>query len=160
MDISVGQICARACLTRPTFYNHYSTKQALVAEVIDDALEEFASHVERAKIENTQGLLRAYLDYWATHGELLGLISKNGLLPMVGDRFRPYLERIYADAPFTDKSLSTEELAFHNAFLSAGMAGLLGHWTQGGRSVGADTVTEFMENMLSNMQAGMEDKLS
>lgn len=159
-DVSVAQICARAQLTRPTFYNHYSSKDDIAAEVIDDALDEFAKHVERARIESTQGMLHAFLDYWESHRELLRLISKNGLLPMVGKRFRPHLERIYTTVLFTDKSLSPEELAFHNAFLSAGMAGMLEHWAQDEAPTGAEALAGYMENMLSALHAGTKGGLS
>lgn len=159
-DISVAQICSRAQLTRPTFYNHYSSKDDLAAEVIDDALDEFAKHVGRAQIESTQGMLHAFLDYWESHWKLLRLMAANGLLPMVGKRFSPHLEHIYATATYTDKSLSPAELAFHNAFLSAGMAGMLEHWAQDEIPTKADVLADYMENMLSTLHAGTKGGLS
>lgn len=155
-DISVGQICTRAQLTRPTFYNHYPTKEALAEEIIDDALEGFSSQVGYANVESTQGMLHAYLGYWEVHRDLLALIAQNGLLPMVAERFKPHLERIYTEASFTDKNITSHELAFQNAFLSAGMAGLLDYWAETEEPVNADAVASFMENMLKTLYAGME----
>lgn len=155
-DISVGQICVRAQLTRPTFYNHYSSKEALASELIDDALDEFSSHIEHSHIKSTQEVLQAFLDYWESHWELLCLISDNGLLPMVGKRFRPHLEQIYSTASFTNKDLSQEELAFHNAFLCAGMTGMLEHWARENDPTAASTLAVYMENMLITLHAGMK----
>lgn len=156
-DISVAQICAGAQLTRPTFYNHYASKESLAAEIIDDALDEFAQHVRHAQIESTQGTLRVFLGFWESRWELLRLMFENGLLPMVGKRFRPHLEQIYSAASFTNKSLSSEELAFHNAFLSAGVAGMLEHWVRDKAPTSANALASYMENMLNALYAGMEN---
>lgn len=154
--ITVSQICQQAALTRPTFYNHYSSKEALAVEVIDNVLDGFSEYLEKGQIESTLGMLRAFLDYWESRWELLQLIVDNGLLPMVSSRFESHLAHIFVVSPFTDKHLRAEELTFHNRFLSAGMAGMLECWVGSESKVSAEKVAGYMENMIATISSGME----
>ena len=154
-SISVSQICSQAQLTRPTFYNHFDSKEAIAAAMVDDILEGFSEHMRQSKVGSTQDMLRLFLDYWESQWGLLQLLSNNGLLPLVGERFKPHLERIYETMPFTNKEWDEEELAFHNAFLAAGMTGMLDHWARSGSKTGAAQLTAYMEHMIATLDAGM-----
>lgn len=155
-DISVGQICAQAQLTRPTFYNHFESKDQVVESIIDDALSDFSAIIEEKGITSTEAVLRAFLDFWEERRALLKLLAQNDLLSLVGDRLEEQLELIYELSPFTFKGYSSKELAFHNAFLAAGTMGMLGLWAQTSPALSADEVSKYMEHMISSVSAGME----
>lgn len=155
-EASVGEICARAQLTRPTFYNHFETKQDLAAAIVDDVLEEFAREVQRRGIESTEDMLICFLGFWEERWDLLALMESNGLIPLIGERFTPHLERIYATSSFTDKDRGPQELSYHNAFLSGGVVGMLRRWARGDARPTAAQLAHYMENMLDSLSAGMK----
>ena len=68
---SAVQICREADVARKTFFNHFSSKQDLVAEIADQQLSEVLANLEAAsKLQaTTPKRLRAYFRRLARYGE-------------------------------------------------------------------------------------------
>lgn len=152
--ITVGEVCARAELTRPTFYNHFSTKEAVLEGVIDELFDEFGASLDAESLASTNELVRSYFAFWEERRALLGLFAENNLFALVGDRLALHLSGIYQVIPFRDGSVTPGELAYHNAFLSGGMAGMLRHWTCAGMQPDAQEVARYVARALAVLQAG------
>lgn len=152
--IAVGEICERAELTRPTFYNHYSSKEDVLKGVIDELFDQFVSSLDEESLSSTDNMVRAYFQFWQDRRELLGLFNDNNLFTLMGDRFAGYMDELYAIIPFRNEAITPEELSYHNAFLSSGMAGMLKHWARADMEPEADEVTVYVSHALAVLYAG------
>ena len=57
--VSIADIAAAAGLTHGVFYNHFASKEALCAEVVEQAIDEIAAHVKTST--NHRARVEAYL---------------------------------------------------------------------------------------------------
>lgn len=152
--ITVGEVCERAELTRPTFYNHFNTKEAVLEGVIDELFDEFISSLDESNFASTNEMIRSYFAFWEEREALLKLFVDNNLFSLMGDRFGRHLNSIYRSIPFKDGSVTSDELAYHNAFLSSGMAGMLKHWAFAGMRPDSREVARYVARVLAVLQAG------
>lgn len=154
-EITVNEICRRADLTRPTFYNHFASKDAVVESIMDDLLAQFVASLDGDRISSTEQMMRAYFAFWVERRELLSLFAENDLIPLMGDRLVPYLELIYLLIPFDKGDYSTQELGFHNAFLSSGMVGVLKSWAEGGLVESPEVLASYIDHTITVVHGGM-----
>lgn len=154
--IAVGEVCARAQLTRPTFYNHFSSKENVLETVMDELFDQFVSSLDEHDLASTTALVSAYFRFWEKRRDLLTLLRGNHLFSLMGDRFANHLTDLYQLVPFHDASITADELAYHNAFLSGGMVGILEHWARCGmgNGVSAADTARYATHALSILQAG------
>lgn len=154
-EITVNEICRRADLTRPTFYNHFASKEAVVEAVMDDLFAQFVASLDGDRIASTEQMMRTYFAFWVERRELLTIFAKNDLIPLMGDRLVPYLELIYLLIPFDKGDYSNQELSFHNAFLSSGMVGVLKRWAESGFVESPEVLAGYIDHTIAVIHGGM-----
>lgn len=98
-EITVGEICEKAEISRNTFYGHFEDKFSLLKKFSEDFAEELAIHIENLSpetgYENSIRLTAEILfEYLSEHEKLLRILSKND--PKFWDTFENRLCEIVA----------------------------------------------------------------
>lgn len=72
--VSVTDICAASMVSRTTFYDHYTDKDALLAEVVSFLLEEITPALEGlwfGEVRNSRAVARQLSDIYARNGRAM-----------------------------------------------------------------------------------------
>lgn len=97
-EINVATIAKTAGLSRPTFYAHFSSKDALLIGIMDDAFGAFLAGLEEGEfatpLEQSQ-IVNHVVATWRDRADLIKLVIRAGPSPLVYEAFRNYADRMY-----------------------------------------------------------------
>lgn len=147
-SISINEICVQAGLTRPTFYNHFSSKDVVLRNYMDVLFREFAMMYELHRVTSVERLAYDYFSFWKNHASFLQLMANSNLFSLISDCFADYLDTVFDAVPFAPKGISAEERRYHNALLGSGLSGVLKYWAEKDMETDVATLSGYVSHAL------------
>ncbi len=132
--ISVTDICKQCCLSRNSFYQYFTGKDAVLQALIDYALMDFDLHAISSSMippEAYQKELARVFSYWLQRKPLLGALKLSGKSAMLIQQAVDYTCKI----KLFSSSLHTQQdylQSYANAFVASGTMTMLVQWHSDG----------------------------
>ncbi|MFT4212279.1 MAG: TetR/AcrR family transcriptional regulator [Microbacterium sp.] len=123
-EITVGDLAEHAGVNRSSFYQHYSEKETLLADALEQALDEVSEQLFARGALTPEGMpheLQSYLQHLAANASLYRRVLGEHGSAVVTARLRRRVERIVSDAVG-----ATDAPAFDGIPLDVVAAGLAG----------------------------------
>lgn len=151
-QITVGDICLKAGLSRKSFYRYFSNKDGCLHGLVDHALISSASVYMNSStpLEDYRMMLEDYFTYWQQSAALLGALCQNRLENVLFDRTMHCIANNDLDFIKHIHYTSENDLDTQVLFMVCGMVGLLLKWHEYGYTTSpremAATVVRMLEN--------------
>ena len=134
-DISITEICERACVARRSFYQNFSGRHEALRTYIDALFSEFTtihgSGEERLPVQYVED----FFVFWSRHEAFLLALQRDGMFDFLIDCTRSLLSSwsfFRIDQGF-GLDLDEREARHFSSFSTMGLFSLLGSWITGGR---------------------------
>jgi len=147
-DITISEICKQADLTRPTFYQHFKSKEEVLLQYLDTLFQEFFVYMNEHGIKTIYELAFRFFSFWEAHYDFISLLEANGILDLLNMRFPQYLGRLVCLIDFAPKSISAQERNYSHSFLSGGLVSMLKVWGAANCTPDARTLAVYVDNLL------------
>lgn len=132
-SISITEICARADLSRRTFYRLYESKEDILEKYADSLCEAYFQLFKEEKDLSLTNVAVIFFSFWKNHKDFLLILQKQNLLYLLLFRFNKLLPDIYTKYKshmlHLEDKLSIEYVAIYNA---GGFWNLLIKWLEDG----------------------------
>lgn len=129
-QITVGNICEKACLSRKSFYRYFSSREGCLHGLIDHSILDSHQvyHDEPFTVEDPLKVLECYFSFWKQHSSLLDALYRNQLSSQLLER--SMLRVTQDDLEFRNfLNAESQDDAFEQAlFIISGITGLIIHW--------------------------------
>lgn len=151
-QITVGDICQKAGLSRKSFYRYFSNKDGCLHGLVDHALVASASAymVNDTPLEDHRQMLEDYFVYWRQAAPLVGALCQNGLENVLFDRTLYCIANNDLDFIKHIRYTFREDLDTQILFMVCGMVGLLLKWHEYGYNKTAQEMAATVNRMLEN----------
>lgn len=157
-SITVTDIAQQAQLARHTFYNHFETKDELLAYVIDAILDEFFSELEGWNFDprnaaEERRLIASFFRVWTEHVEIVNLRDQLDLDQILVKRLNAFFTKFYLEQVVYEFPGAGEELAkYIISFNSYTLLGVLNPWLQDGMKYPPEMMAEFLVQLTGSMR--------
>ena len=148
--ITVTDITRGAGFARHTFYNHYETKDDLLAEMIDSVFEDFYSKLGKWDINITDtdkeiSVISAFFSVWKENEVFVRVLNNLDIDDLLIKRLKVYFtnfyyEQVSQEIPGVDLALADYMISF-NAYT---LLGILKPWLQDGMRHPPEVMAEFL----------------
>jgi len=161
--IQIKQIADRANVSRPSFYQHFETKERLLFSLIDDLFERIHENVfetvEADKSVDVHTLLTRFYQQWKLHGEeiqwVMQVENKDLLIASLRVNVQSFKQRF--DQHFPPLDIAQEYEDYLLDFSTGGLYMLLKRWIERGFKEPSETMATLsimlLNNGFSRMQA-------
>jgi AcrR family transcriptional regulator len=140
-EISVSDIAERADLNRATFYLHYTDKQDLLQQCIDDILSEIAEHFQHIALETNlvdaskvELMLLNMFEFIAQNADFYKVMLSKGDVQFTNkwqDLFREKLKhRIFSQQPQMKIADDTVQIDLWLVYTSSACTGAIKWWLE------------------------------
>lgn len=138
--ISISALCETAGVSRMTFYRSYSTKEEILLQHLDECFAVYLKHLQAMKAPSAYEVSISFFAFWSSsESHFLELIVKNGLAPLLVERFYVYLQTLL---PFLFGS--TDPKSFVRSFLAGGLYQMLIDWVKDGSRTSIEEMAAFL----------------
>ncbi|MDO4266871.1 MAG: TetR/AcrR family transcriptional regulator C-terminal domain-containing protein [Eubacteriales bacterium] len=149
-NISVKDVTERADLNRGTFYLHYQDTHQLLADIEEEALEQFREMLNRCREAPQKGSLMPMLvpliDYVSENADICRILFRNSaaidftkrLQAQINETGREILEPLFPEA-----GNPTDEYFFE--FITSGLIALMARWLNSGRSISREQLADIAD---------------
>jgi AcrR family transcriptional regulator len=148
-QIKISEICKRADLTRPTFYQHFKSKEEALLQYLDTLFDAFSDSIGSCKIQSIYELAYRFFMFWEIHYEFIDILEENGILSLLNKRFPIYLNEIIRMLAVAPKEMPAQAQDYVNTFISGGLVSMLKLWISHKRNVSAEALADYLEKSLS-----------
>lgn len=102
-NIKISEICKRANLSRPTFYNHFQTKDEILLSYLDEILEEMFKNFRKKQAEDNPFLsfneaATNFFKLWKSKANLFALIKANKVECLLIEKLKDHHLTTYHEA--------------------------------------------------------------
>ncbi len=156
--ITVTDIARRAGFARHTFYNHFETKDDLLANLFDSVLDEFFINMEQRDFDlndpdDELRMIASFFSVWRDHPDIVKIFNTLDLDDMLIRRLKTYFTQYYYDQvtqsiPGTSTALGIYLISF-NAYM---LLGLLKPWLQDEMRYPPEVMAEFLIQISGSSQ--------
>lgn len=130
-EITVTQITQEAQLSRKTFYRLFSNKDDILLLFFDGLFEECFTQIKVQKTQHYWDVVQVFFDFWEERKELLSLLQKNNLLPIVFERSYQYSMQVFEFVRSKETAASFSlPLPYMLAYSVGGMHSMLLKWVE------------------------------
>lgn len=158
-NITVTDIAGKAGYARHTFYNHYETKDDLLANLIDIVYDEFFSKLDKWNINIKDGdeelkvIISYFFSVWQDNRDTVRVLRRLEIDNLLIIRLKAYFTKFYYDQvakeiPGTDMVLAKYIINF-NAYT---MLGILKPWLEDGMRHPPEVMAEFLVELTGSSQ--------
>jgi AcrR family transcriptional regulator len=134
--IKISEICESANIARPTFYNHFQTKDEILLNYLDELLDEmffeyraFQADKERSSFSNFQSASTQFFQLWQSKAELYKLIKTVGAEDLLIEKLKEHhLKTYHLRAKPAYPVNNPEILAFFISYISYTFFSILDQW--------------------------------
>jgi len=158
-NITVTDIAGKAGYARHTFYNHYETKDDLLANLIDIVYDEFFSKLDKWNIKIKDGdeelkvIISYFFSVWQDNRDTVRVLRRLEIDNLLIIRLKAYFTKFYYDQvakeiPGTDMVLAKYIINF-NAYT---MLGILKPWLEDGMRHPPEVMAEFLVELTGSSQ--------
>lgn len=153
-DITAVALCAYAGVNRATFYYHYDSVDAVLAEMEEEMEREFTKWITQATINEIGAVEKsfyvAFFEFVARYAGvcrmLIGTKHKSNFLKRALEAGRTkvvsVMSRLYPDCP-------ASKIDYYYIFVSNGFLGLLEYWLTSGMRESINEIAEIGEKVSS-----------
>jgi AcrR family transcriptional regulator len=145
-QITIQEICSYAKVVRKTFYNNFSSKEAVIEYMIDCLIEEYVLSLKSVLINDPKRMGYVYFDFWIHHQEFLSVIVNNNLFYLMQRKYYQYLPMV-ADLLKENKLDKAKKSSIHYVytFYSSGLTSILEQWIQSGFQKSVSEMSEIFD---------------
>jgi AcrR family transcriptional regulator len=130
--ITIKNITDRAVLTRRTFYAHFETKEDVINYHLSELNSQLLTVILEIESPNQRLIALIYFEFWMDHINLLTLIRKHQLLPLLFDNFEIQIKEMRSifGCQLTGKN---EQYGYYSSAFFAGILwNMLDKWIANG----------------------------
>jgi len=147
-SINISEIADRSGLTRPTFYAHFDTKQALLESIINEVLDKFFNKV--AVIEAQWDYLidepespKLFFQLWKEEKELVDLLKSVDIDCLLLERLKHYWLKDFDRWRFNELPQMNPSLQrYLSSFMAYAIVGFLKEWIGQGMKIPPELMGE------------------
>ncbi|MFD1440376.1 TetR/AcrR family transcriptional regulator [Lacticaseibacillus hegangensis] len=126
-DISIIDLTEHAGVSRMAFYRHYSSKEAVLIDYVDEQLAPLYDFLTRLPHKGPLFICQAYFQYVDAHSGLFEALIQTGAELVPAECFRDYAVRFYAEnvpqVPF-----APDFKRYFNSYVGAGLYQMTLDW--------------------------------
>lgn len=126
-EITVKDLCARADLSRPTFYKIYESKEDVIAYHFAALFSDFTAGLPESY--SAEELHRHFFAFFYRHREFVELLLHNNLAYLLEEQFEQYLRQVDLFQRTVGRSAHSDYMA---AYAAGALARLLLRWAADG----------------------------
>ena len=126
-DVSVTMICAKAGVSRPTFYKNFSDKDDALAFVFDQLFNPLVEQFKAGTIEESTFTLTSVIMAFGHAKQLLRLASKGHLQSVFLERLMEAVRRAMAN--YADPTWPDDKMDYIYAYYAGALTTLLMYWS-------------------------------
>lgn len=134
--LTVKEVVAEAEVARSTFYLNYKSKEDVLASYVEELFAQFADTIPREDGADAYLLALCHFRFWAGHLDVIELLSRQGLMPFLLERYEAWMDELAGDFPafqaFGIRTRGEAEERYLQAFCAAGLWNLLKRWAASG----------------------------
>ena len=148
--ITVTDIAEEAGYARHTFYNHYETKEDLLAQLIDRVLQQFFVTLGNWELltydeERDLDIYTSFFAAWSEHSDVVKILNRTDFDLLLVSRLKAFFARFYEERiarviPGVDEELAKYVIHF-NAYT---LLGILKPWLSDGMRHRPETMAGFL----------------
>ncbi len=146
-EISVTEICKNADIVRKTFYNRFSSKDAVVRFLIDDFTQELESLVDLKRMDVKKMLMIAFQAVLENRERLL-LFYNRGLFRFAHKSISAYIERSNLLNPLPDGAEDERYSPYIAAQFSAILVSVIETWIERDMQESIEFLANLTEKMI------------
>jgi AcrR family transcriptional regulator len=160
LNISIKELCARAGLSRSTFYTYYKDQYDLLRQIEEQATNGMNRIVEKCLASPTrkgkispaefEGMVQEMLKYVAENNDSIQvLLSKNGDSNFQKRFFRDNIENLRNLMELKGKEVPDEEtLMCYSIFMTGGMVELIQDWLKNGMNITVQKMAKIVDSLV------------
>ena len=163
-DIQVKDIVDQAAIARATFYLHFSSKEEVLVNYIDDMFELFFEQVDEAFLDPSnldESVAKKIFETYQAEPTLSLVLTQESVHPLLLRRFKGYMSRIIGHTTRASPELAIEQelLGFLIDYWAAGSLQLLTRWVGNDFQPNADVMADLFSKLaISGMKALLPSK--
>ncbi len=128
-DITITELCERASLSRPAFYQNFTKMDDVLVRLMNETINSAIEKTDFDKIKNVHDLVDAYLKIFEDNEDKARILAKNNLAWFMVNQ----CTEVLASSPkafdlFKKISPDVDKASCYADFFSAGLAYVLGRW--------------------------------
>ncbi len=131
--ITISEICGNTSVVRKTFYNNFSSKEDVIAFIVEKLIAEYLEMIREDSSFTTREMSYLYFCFGEKNEKVLSMLIDNNLFYIFRNQFNDLLPSINPLVPGNKlNELSDDDLKYVFAFNSAGVTHLLEIWIKTG----------------------------
>ena len=136
-NISVGELCKVAGVSRMTYYRSYNNKEDILLQHLDEC---FAVYLADLPVQDFYGVALSFFQFWqGQERDFLIAVVRSGLSAQLMDKFYAYLDQIIP------RMVPSEEVQpFVKSFLAGGLYKMLMDWMKTGAQTAPAKIAAFL----------------
>ena len=153
--ITIKDICDRAELSRPAFYAHFATKEAILLEYVDDFLAKIIQGAEGLQIggnhEDEFFVAQLFFQTWQDNSHVYKLLKATNMICSVQDSYQQKLQKSYEQfiVKLTGKN-NVQAALYLSKYVVGGAFALLDSWMQQGMNRSVQEMAELSTILISH----------
>ena len=147
-QITISELAERSGLDRRTFYRHYSAKEEVITEHIRELAKGYETSLRRSPAMNTHAIALAYFHVCQENGELLKLLHRHKLLPLLLDEFNRLFPLIHTKYHTGEDFYAPFDTGYALSYHVGGFWNVLARWLSDGMKQTPEELAAMFRHML------------
>lgn len=145
-QITVKDLCARADLSRQTFYQIFTGKEEVIAYHFSILFGEFAAGLRPDGRAAGGDIFDRFFSFFHVHRDFIDILVANNLTYLLQEQFEQYLQKIDL---FWAAASGAEHADYLTAYVAGALTQLLLHWAADGYALPVESVSELARQAFS-----------
>ncbi len=145
-DITIGEICKQADVSRQTFYNCFDDKKDVLHYMILRRYDRMERQISNIKIRDPHTILEILMTFFEENKAFFLLLMEHGQTETITQAVSEVMERFIGIVTLEEADAKTEK--YGTAFLSGAISSLLICWLQDPDPLDDVGMEEFLEQIL------------
>lgn len=146
-EVTITQLAQEAELSRKTFYRLFADKEAVVTYFFECLYVECFAQIESKQARHYWDVVQCYFDFWEERKQLLLLLKKNSLLPVLFEGAYKYSFKIFEYVRTKEVADSFSiPLPYLLAYSVGGMHSMLLKWVENDMEIPSCILIEQLKN--------------
>jgi len=151
--ITISEICDNTSLVRKTFYNNFSTKEEVIAYVVEKLVLEYHASVNDLSVHSPLEISYLFFCFGKKNENIMTLLIKNNLFHLFRASFEKHLPTINNQIPNNKYNvLSNDDLSYVFAFHTTGVLRMLELWIENGFNKSPREMSQIYSTIISGVQ--------
>lgn len=148
LNITIKELCRYADITRPTFYNHFQSKEDIISYYLECISNEWQQN-NIDKFDDTFQLANSFFQYYCIeNSHNIKLIVNANLIPLIQKNFSLKMQEYLDKCKYFNSSSSEIEKRYKSSFISNGLVGMITLWFSNEQDCDISDLTYFFQNII------------